>query len=130
MVAVGLELPVGLEALLQSAHAIIVLRQKCRGRTVFSSEPMATQAIRLDPNRAAIYKNRGQAYELLRDYDRAISDVDHAIRLDPKLAAAYNNRGFAYFVQPFCGPCALGSEKCDVLNSLRCSQGRDHAASG
>ena len=55
-----------------------------------------TQAIRLDPNNANAYGNRGIAYGEKGDYDRAIADYNQAIRLDPNDPAAYYNRGIAY----------------------------------
>ena len=54
------------------------------------------KAIRLDPQDAAAYLNRGNAYGALGQYERAIEDLDEAIRLDSQLAMAYNNRGRAY----------------------------------
>lgn len=54
------------------------------------------EAIRLDPQAAVVYSNRGQVYTILDQYQRAIQDLHEAIRLDPQLAEAYNNRGFAY----------------------------------
>ena len=65
-----------------------------------------TQAIKLDPNYASAYFNRGQIYMELNQFDRAISDYDQAIRLDSSIAKdgfAYNNRGVAY----------MRLEKCD-----------------
>ena len=47
-------------------------------------------------NRAIAYMNRGVAYHLKGDYDRAIIDFDQAISLDPKYASSYNGRGYAY----------------------------------
>jgi tetratricopeptide (TPR) repeat protein len=55
-----------------------------------------TTAIRLDPDDAVAYYNRGLAYMNLGEYNTAISDYTTAIRLDPDDAAAYNNRGLAY----------------------------------
>ncbi len=55
-----------------------------------------TEAIRLDPDYAVAYNNRGLAYRYLGEYERAIDDCTEAIRLDPDLAIAYNNRGYAY----------------------------------
>src|SRR5262249_53633294 len=49
-----------------------------------------------DPREAVAYHNRGVAYYLKHDYDRAIADYDQAIRLDPKYASAYHERGKAY----------------------------------
>ena len=53
------------------------------------------QAIRLNPNYAAAYNNRGNSMLRLKEYKRAIADYDKAIRLDSNYALAYNNRGVA-----------------------------------
>jgi len=45
---------------------------------------------------AEVFNNRGVAYRLKGDSERAISDYGQAIRLNAKFAAAYNNRGVAY----------------------------------
>jgi tetratricopeptide (TPR) repeat protein len=45
-----------------------------------------SQAIRLDPNYALAYFNRGYTYYYKGDYDRAIADYNQVIRLDPNLA--------------------------------------------
>ena len=42
------------------------------------------QAIKLDPNCAVAYHDRGLAYRDKGDNDRAIADFDQAIKLDPK----------------------------------------------
>src|SRR5215469_8097074 len=55
-----------------------------------------TEAIRLDPNSADAYNNRGNAYYNHGNVDQAISDYSDAIRLDPNYVSAYNNRGNAY----------------------------------
>ena len=54
------------------------------------------QAIRVDPNFALAFSNRGSAYENKKDYDRAFADFDQAIRLNPNFALAFNGRGNAY----------------------------------
>lgn len=54
------------------------------------------EAIRLDPNNAAIFLNRGAAMNYVQNYSRAIEDLDQAIRLDERNAGAYHNRGVAY----------------------------------
>jgi tetratricopeptide (TPR) repeat protein len=56
-----------------------------------------TEAIRLKPNNAKAYKERGRAYSAKKQYDNALSDYNEAIRLDPNFAAAYNNRGYVYY---------------------------------
>ena len=48
------------------------------------------------PTRAGAYKDRGGLLVRMRQFDRAIDDLDEAIRLDPKRASAYQNRGAAY----------------------------------
>jgi tetratricopeptide (TPR) repeat protein len=45
---------------------------------------------------AEAFANRGLAYRLRGEYDRAIQDYNQAIKLNAKSAAAYNNRGVAY----------------------------------
>ncbi|MDY7001281.1 MAG: tetratricopeptide repeat protein [Thermodesulfobacteriota bacterium] len=54
------------------------------------------QAIRLDPNLAVAYINRGVAHGVLGRREQAIEDYSQAIRLDPNLAPAYHNRGLAH----------------------------------
>ena len=54
------------------------------------------EAIRLDPQAALAYHNRGLAYGTLGQYERAIEDYNEAIRLNPQNAMAYYNRGVAY----------------------------------
>ena len=53
------------------------------------------KALRLKPDFAAAYNNRGNAKNALKQYEAAIADYDQAIRLKPDFAAAYNNRGNA-----------------------------------
>ena len=57
---------------------------------------MKLKAIRLNPQNAGAYHNRGVAYARLGQYERAIQDFDEAIRLNPQNAGAYHNRGVAY----------------------------------
>jgi tetratricopeptide (TPR) repeat protein len=54
-------------------------------------------AIKLQPDYASAYNNRGNAYTDLRQYQRAIEDYNKAILLKPDYAEAYNNRGDAYY---------------------------------
>jgi tetratricopeptide (TPR) repeat protein len=55
-----------------------------------------TQAIRLDPNFADAYYNRGNARAIKGDLDGAIEDLTNAIRLKPDDTDAYGCRGVAY----------------------------------
>ena len=54
-------------------------------------------AIKLQPDYAQAYYNRGNAYYGLGLYQRAIKDYNETIRLKPKDVDAYYNRGNAYF---------------------------------
>jgi tetratricopeptide (TPR) repeat protein len=55
-----------------------------------------SESIRLDPNYARAFVQRGNAYRELGEFDRAISDLNAAIRLDPHYAENYLDRGFAW----------------------------------
>jgi tetratricopeptide (TPR) repeat protein/tRNA A-37 threonylcarbamoyl transferase component Bud32 len=51
-----------------------------------------SEAIRIDPELASVYNNRGNAEASLGNHDAAIADYSEAIRIDPGDATAYNNR--------------------------------------
>ncbi|MFH1228544.1 MAG: tetratricopeptide repeat protein [Planctomycetota bacterium] len=55
-----------------------------------------SQAIRLNPQYAEAYANRGNSYKDKNQLDKAMADFDEAIRVSPKFAAAYVCRGIAY----------------------------------
>jgi tetratricopeptide (TPR) repeat protein len=55
-----------------------------------------TAIIQVNPKDAIAYHNRGEAYSLKGEVDRAISDYNKAIELNPNYAPAYNSRGRAY----------------------------------
>jgi tetratricopeptide (TPR) repeat protein len=57
------------------------------------------RAIRLRPDYAEAFNNRGIVFYDKTQYDRAIQDYDQAIRLQPDLAEAFNNRSLAYYKQ-------------------------------
>jgi len=52
--------------------------------------------IQHNPKDVLAYYNRGDAYGLNGEADRAISDYDKAIELNPNYAAAYTGRGRAF----------------------------------
>jgi len=54
-----------------------------------------TEAIKLDPNFAVAFNNRGISYSRLGDNNRAIADLTEAIRLEPT-AGRLNSRGLSY----------------------------------
>ena len=53
-------------------------------------------AIKLNPDNAYLYFDRGNLYAANKDYAKAIADYDTAIKIDPKLAEAYYNRGISH----------------------------------
>ena len=55
-----------------------------------------SQHIKTQPNNAALYVSRADAYFQLHDFDLAISDYSSAITLDDALDSAYFGRGLAY----------------------------------
>ena len=55
------------------------------------------EAIRLNPNNAAIFANRGWAWLQEAEFDKAVADYTEAIRLNPKDSRAYCNRGWVQF---------------------------------
>jgi tetratricopeptide (TPR) repeat protein len=54
------------------------------------------EAIRLKPDYAEAFKNRGGTYYNLKQYDKAIADFNEAIRLKPGYAEAFAGRGDVY----------------------------------
>ena len=55
-----------------------------------------TNAIRLNLDYTESYKNRGVAYHIKGDYDRAIEDYSARIKQNPNDAEVYSNRGNTY----------------------------------
>lgn len=53
-------------------------------------------AIRLQPNDAEAYYNRGIAYDNLGRHQQAIKDYSQTVRLKPDYAEAFHNRGTLY----------------------------------
>jgi tetratricopeptide (TPR) repeat protein len=49
-----------------------------------------------NPDDAKNYLDRGIAYELKGQYDRALEDFNKALALDPHLPDAYSKRGVVY----------------------------------
>jgi tetratricopeptide (TPR) repeat protein len=58
-----------------------------------------TEALRLKPDFATAFYNRGIAHRRLRDQDAAIRDSTEAIRLMPSRADAFMSRGIARWIQ-------------------------------
>jgi tetratricopeptide (TPR) repeat protein len=76
------------------ARAALMRKQRlCEERRHDRAIADFNEAIRLDPNTAPAYRNRGDAYRNKGDKDRAIHDYNQAIGLDPNDAFAFCNRG-------------------------------------
>ena len=54
------------------------------------------EAIRLDPQDASVFEDRGTAWYLAGRHDNAIADFTEALRLNPTSADAHNCRGLAW----------------------------------
>ena len=54
------------------------------------------QAIKLNPNLAGAYHNRGYIYSDLKIYDKALENYNKAIQLEPNVALSYSSRGTIY----------------------------------
>ena len=65
-------------------------------QTIAGCTVRIVSGIETTQNLAIAYDNRGIAYGLKGQFDRAIQDHDQAIRLDPSYAKAFLNRGDAY----------------------------------
>ncbi len=55
-----------------------------------------TLAIKKDPDFVEAYYNRGVAHFTLREYDKALEDLNKVIEMRPDLAIAYASRGSTY----------------------------------
>ena len=77
------------ESAFQQGNVLMMLKQTDEAIERYS------HAIKLSPNNAAAYSNRGLAYSTKGKYDRAIGDFNKAIQLKLDYAEAYNNRGIA-----------------------------------
>ena len=77
-------------------------KQSTTKGTIKGRSPTTLQAIRLKPDYALAYYNRGLAKYDLGDNQEAIKDYDKAIQINQNwgelgLWAAYNNRGVAKY---------------------------------
>ncbi len=72
-----------------SFSAISVSEEKALDRAITSYD----EAVRLDPDNAKAYNNRGIAKGKMGRKEEAIADFDKAVRLDPDYVDAHFNRG-------------------------------------
>ena len=55
------------------------------------------QSIKLNPNYALAFYNRGIVYYDKREFDRASQDLNQAIKLNPNYAGAFHDRGITNY---------------------------------
>src|SRR5437879_3312186 len=90
LVAFWLGLLIGTSAALADA------REDCDNKRGELAIKGCTELILQNPRNAIAYNNRGIAYRIKDEDDRAIADYTKAIEIDPKYADAYYNRGNIY----------------------------------
>ncbi len=74
------------------------IKEKCTkvfDKSCYKAIADYNEAIRIKPDFAEAYNNRGDAKSALEDKQSAIADYNEAIRLNPDFAEAYYNRGSA-----------------------------------
>ena len=98
----------GLRAEVQANSRRLAAQEAFRKGDSFSNEPgipytdpqaaivAFTEAIALDPAYADAFSRRGRAYTDLKDYPRALEDINRALHLDPRLGRAYIARAKTY----------------------------------
>ncbi|NEQ24986.1 MAG: tetratricopeptide repeat protein, partial [Microcoleus sp. SIO2G3] len=55
------------------------------------------QALKINPNNAMAYYNRGLTRNRLKEHQAAIADYTESIRIQPTFAEAFYNRGLSHF---------------------------------
>jgi tetratricopeptide (TPR) repeat protein len=81
----------------QAAHEYLERGEVLSGARSYAAAINAySHAIQLRPDFAEAYNDRGFAYYLSGDAERAIADLTRAIELRPNYPKAYNSRGVVY----------------------------------
>jgi len=91
-----------LSDLLPASAVIYELRATLRFETgdYLASAKDNSEALRLNPAGAATYLTRsGVAYSRLKQFDRALNDLDKAIQIDSHYDLAFYNRGIVFALQ-------------------------------
>jgi tetratricopeptide (TPR) repeat protein len=82
---------------LESATALADKKSDClNSKDHYLRIDACSAMIQRNPKDVVAYHNRGDAYGLMGDIDRAIADYTKAIDLNPNYAPAYYSRGRAY----------------------------------
>lgn len=85
-----------LVALLSTAFIALVSSIKARFDKGEFGLSFATALLTVFPDAPTLLVVRGDAYYMIGEYDKALSDHNQAIHIDPEFADAYNGRGFVY----------------------------------
>jgi tetratricopeptide (TPR) repeat protein len=85
-------------SVLEKLYQAMVAAEKARKweSAVELGEQIIQQQFNYRDTRARYYKNRGNVYYGLKEYQKAMADYNRAIELDPNFAVAYSNRGLVY----------------------------------
>jgi len=70
----------------------------CEESDVYCQVSNYSKAIKIDPSFAEAFNNRGMAYRISGDNERAVADFSRAIELDPKFSQAIYNRALLFSV--------------------------------
>lgn len=77
----------------------------------------ATKKLQINPQDAEAYFERGKAFHMMKQYEKAISDFDKAIELNSKYARAYEGRADVYFGLAIHDPYNVDKTKIDKANA-------------
>ena len=86
-------------ALSQKNHALALILRGTAYRNMGNLDAAIqdfSAAIRVEPDIANAFNNRGITYDYKHEFARAIRDYDEAIRLRPDYPDAFNNRGLVF----------------------------------
>ncbi len=92
-VDVGVRLPDVVATAPKADDFFIKANQKYRDKDFKGAIADLTEAIRLNPNYASAYNNRGVVHYELKDLQGAVADYNSALKINPNDAEVYNNRG-------------------------------------
>jgi tetratricopeptide (TPR) repeat protein len=87
----------GLGVLLGLAILLLGAKTWALGRVWHDSISLWTHVLKIDPQNAIAYLDRGQAYIDAGEMDKALADLNSLEKLEPKNPNIYNNRGIIFF---------------------------------
>jgi len=87
----------GAGALLGLAVLLLGAKTWALSRVWHDGISLWTNALKIDPQNARAYLDRGKAYADAGEIDKALADLNTAEKLKPENPNIYNDRGFIYF---------------------------------